>query len=334
MNRMLGTPQFRPDRLSLAEPGAEGGSGGGGPLQPQGGPTLPPLSQTVARQEMEKGLASSDPDSGEQGANPEGGKEPGKETPPVEVKPDSENPEKANTAPEGEEEGEKSADPETRINQAKARMHAATTKAAKLEKELTDLKAKVDLANKYVDWDKLSAYDKEQVEAELGRPLTKKDLEELKTITATTSPTEEPESSESPADGEVEKSEVDTFVEKFLLDNPHVLPYIETGEADGVVAKLSTKIDTDPEWAKKTPAQRLTELGKRVGDFFRNRDAEKEKAFAEKQTTRRTSLEHGGLPRAAGGAPPPAEGAQETDNPSEYIAERQARQARMFSVTR
>lgn len=338
MNRFSAAPQFRPDRLTLAEPGAEGGSGGGGPAEPQG--RIPQLSQAVARQEMENRLESPDPNSGGEGTKPKDEGKPGEEAPPAGVKPDSETATDGKPKAEGETSGEEPTDPEKRVDHAKAKMHAATTKAAQLErenetlrKELSDAKTKVDLANKYVDWDKLTTYDKEQMEVELGRPLTRKDLQELKGMATGTPPAEEPaKEAGKTADGEPSQADVDKFVEKFLTDNPHVLPYVDTGEAQGVVAKISAAVEK--EHADKTPLERLTELGKRVGDFFRKRDAEKEKEFADRLTTKRTALEQGGSPRASGGAPPTAGGDDAADDPATYIAERQAQRARTLNVGR
>lgn len=331
-------PQFRPHRLTLAEPGAEGGTGGGGPAPIQG--TVPQLSQAVARAEMENRLASPDPNSDGAGAHPEGEGTSAEGAPPAGVKPDSEDPTKGKPPAEGEEGGEEPTDPEKRVSHAKAKMHAATTEAARLKKEnedlreeLTDAKAKVSLANKYVDWDKLSAYDKEQMETELGRPLTRKDLEELKSMAAGKGAGTEPPKDQGQPGGELSPAEVDTFVEKFLKDNPHVLPYVDTGEAQGVVAKVSAAVEK--ELADKTPLERLQELGKRVGEFFRNKDAQREREAAERLTTRRTALDQAGGPRASAGSPASAGGGDDnSDDPSTYVAEREARRFRALNVGR
>lgn len=330
------SPQFRPDRITLSDEGAEGGTGGGGPSSPG---TLGPIGSVVARQEMEKGLSPPDADSGKPGTKPEGEGKPEGGSPPVETKPDSEG--KPEGKPETEGEEKEPTDPEARVVHAKARMHAATTKAAQLEKDNETLRkdnadatAKVALANKYVDWDKLSAYDKEQVEVELGRPLTRKDLEELKSMAVVGELPAKPVPEEGMG-GKLTKAQqemVDGYVEKFLIANPHVLPYAQSREADGVVKKFSAEVEK--ELAGKSELEMLEETGKRVAEFFRKRDAEKLKEHSDKLTTRRTSLEQGGLPRAAGGSPPGSAGEEERDDPSEYVSERQARQARMLSPGR
>jgi len=301
--------------LTLAEPGSEGGSGGGGaPEAPVVG--LPPLPSAASR---EKIYDASDAAPATDAPPAETDK---KETPPAK---DSEKTDAGKGKEKADAEGTK-ADPEKRIKDTQAAFHKTREDLAVERKEKAELKAKLDLVAKHVDLDKLTEYDKTQAEAELDQPLTKRDLKAK-------------EDAEAKARAEAERTRIDAaekeatdkFVEKFVTDNPHVKPHLDSGAAKGVWEVAATRIwNENPEISKQ---ELLEKAAIEVADHFRKLDANTRKEVAKELTTRRESLDQGRTP-ASGGAP--SGGSEEddaTDSPQAEFARRNAIRNRAFRPT-
>jgi len=302
-------------RFHLAEPGAEGGSGGGGDHTPAPASGLPPLPSASSRERI---YDASDAASASEKPSAEGEPAP-KETPPA--KDSASSKDGKEPAKEGAE-GKVTPDPEKRIKDTQAAFHKTREELAAERKEKADLKAKLELAAKYVDFDKLAEHDKTQSETDLDQPLTKRDLKAKEDAEAK-------EKADRAATSE--KESMDRFVEKFVTDNPHVKPYIDNGEAKGVYELAATRIWNDNPEISKT--ELMEKAAKEVADHFRKSDEAKRKEVARELTTRRESLDQGRTPPSGGQPGGGGDEGDETDSPSAEIARRHAIRSRAFRPT-
>jgi len=299
--------------FTLAEPGSEGGSGGGGDLPVSG---IPPLPSVSARERIYDN-ADAAPNSGTEGteAPPAPPAEPA--TPPA--SPDSAKAGDAAAAPAKGKEGTPETVAEKRIRDAQAALHESTQKLAKLAKEKEASDAKLAKVGKYVDLDKLEEHDKTEVEKELDQPVTKRDLVALKAPASPVPPAESSSTLDAPTK------------EKFLSDyyerNPHILPYAKDGQAYGVFLKEAERLG--PEIAGLSELEQLTRIGDAVANHFRSADAEKERQIADRLNKKRSDISAGGLP-PAGGAPGTGEAEDAGDDPSVEISRRNAVRNRAF----
>lgn len=260
--------------LTLGDEGSDGGSGGGDPTPP----SQPDFGEAPPRNPRQAIYDKMDADS----APAEG--TPTKETPPptqgaappAEPKPDS-----APTPPTAEQIEEKRIeDTQRAYHQSQEELKAEREKNAKLQ-------AQIDLAAKYVDFDKLTEHDKREVLKRLEQPVTVKDLEDLKKdLTSKSSPPETP----APDGGlPVNPEDRKAYLEKYLNENPHLIPYAKSGELGGVAVAI----------ARANPELSVEEVGKRASQYFKDRDDQIRRKTEEDLTARKEALGGAGAPRAA-----------------------------------
>jgi hypothetical protein len=303
---------FKNHLLTLAEPGSDGGAGGGGEPPDSGVPPLP----SVSARERIYDHADASPNSGIEGA----------EAPPAPAADPAKPPGTPDSAKAGEaipdpDKGKATPDPvaEKRVKDAQAALHIQTQENARLKKEKAESDAKLAKVGKYVDFDKLEDHDRTESEKELDQPVTKRDLEALKP------PAPAPESTD-PLTAEERLSFLSDFYEK----NPHVKPFAENKMAYGVFLAEAERLA--PETAGKSPLEQLQIVGASVSAFFRNFDATKEKEIAERLNTKRANISAGSLP-GSGGAPGTGEAEDEGDDPGAEIAHRNAIRNRALRPT-
>lgn len=299
-------------RFHQAEPGAEGGSGGGGSKPaPESG--LPPLPSASSREKIyDLADAAPAPDS------PTDAGEPAKKEAPPAGKPDSAAPEGGKEAAKKGEEG-KPVDPEKRMKDTQAAYHKSREELASEKAKNEELSKKVALYEKYVDPEKLAEHDKAQEEAELDKPLTKRELRDK-------------EEAEKKAKSQAEEAErIQKFTDQFVKDNPHVAPYLESGEAKGVYEKAAMKIwDENPSISQ---VDLMEAAGKVVAEHFRKTDEAKRAQVAQELTTRRESLSQGRTPPSGGQPGSGSDDADPGDDPGAEIARRHAIRSRVFRPT-
>ena len=302
--------------LTLAEPGSEGGTGGGGPsAAPVSG--LPPLPSASSRERIyDASDAKAAPETPPAGAGET-------ETPPAK---DSEKPPAdKGKGKEADAEGTK-ADPEKRIKDTQAAYHKTREDLAAEKKAREESDRKLALAAKYVDFDKLAEHDKTQTEAELDTPVTKRELK-----------VKEDAEAKAKADADrlridaAEKEATDAFVAKFVKDHPHVKVHLDSGAAKGVWEVEATRIwNESPDLSK---AELMEKAALAVSDHFRKQDEANRKQIAKELTTRRESLDQGRTPLSGG---QPGGGSEEedvTDNPQAEFARRNAVRSRTLRPT-
>lgn len=307
---------FRNRLLTLEEPGSDGGAGGGGESPATGVPPLP----SVSARERIYDHADAAPNSGSPGteAPPAPAADPAK--PPV--SPDSA---KAGDATPDPDKGKGTPDPvaEKRVKDAQAALHAQTQENARLKKDKAEADAKLAKVGKYVDLEKLEEHDRTETEADLDKPVTKRDLEALKTAPP---PAEQPSDSPSTLDAPTREKFLSDYYEK----NAHVLPYAQSGEAYGVFLKEAERLG--PEIAGLSELEQLGKIGDAVSTHFRTKDAEREKAIAARINTKRENIGAGSLP-GTGGAPGTGEVEDPGDDPAAEVAHRNAQRNRVLRPT-
>jgi hypothetical protein len=212
---------------------------------------------------------------------------------------------------------------EKRVRDAQAALHTSTQENARLKREKAEAEAKLAKVGKYVDLDKLEEHDKTEVEADLDKPVTKRDLEALKTAPP---PAEQPSDSPSTLDAPTREK----FLEDYYKNNSHVLPYAHSGEAYGVFLKEAERLG--PEIAGLSELDQLAKIGDAVATHFRTKDAEREKAIAARINTKRENIGAGTLP-GTGGAPGTGEVEDPGDDPSAEVAHRNAQRNRVLRPT-
>jgi len=346
--------------LTLAEPGSEGGSGGGGTPTESGPPPLPSAS---ARERIYE-HADASPNSGTDGteappAAPEATPKPPAGLPSAGLPsaglpsaglpsaglssaglssaglssaglpsaglpsagPDSAKAKDSDSAPA---KGEGTLDPvaEKRVKDAQAAFTKGQQDLAAERKARKEAEAKIAKVSKYVDMEKLDAHDAEELDKELDQPVTKRDLEALK---AASPPTEDAPSA-STLDSETRQK----FLDDYYTKNAHVKPYADSGEAYGVFLKAAERLG--PEIAGLSELDQLAKIGEAVSSYFRTKDAEREKAIAERLNTKRSNISVGGGLDSAG-APGTGEAEDVGDDPAAEVAHRKAAQSRALRPT-
>ena len=300
--------------LTLEQPGSEGGSGGGGGIEPPAQETgLPPLPSGRARSEI---YDRADSTSGKGDTTQHPPMEPEKK---VEGAPEgTAKPEDSAPAPEEKEKKGKALTPEQiadkRVHDAQADATRRAQENAELKKSLDEKEARLKLAEKYVDFDKLSEFDKQQIEKEAGEPVSRKEFEERVKERSETKPTEPTAEEEE----RVRQQYMTGYVDKF----PHMKGPIDEGLVYGVFLKTAEKMGPDAT---------LDQIGDEVAGHFRKMEAEREKKVAEKLTVKKTALSQGeGL--KSGGAPRSGEDeGPEVDDPAAEMAQRVARRNRTLN---
>lgn len=318
--------KFRALLLSLAEPGTEGGSGGGGTSPtPETGP--PPLPAGVAREKIYDHSDSPIPGTEAPPATPAA--TPG-ETPSATGKPNSAD---APAATEGAEKGKPAAeDPaEKRIRDQQAAFTQSQQNLSTEKKRADALEAKLKLAEKYVDFDKLTEHDKSEIEKAKDRPVTVRDLEALRPAAAAPA-----EPAPLPSTGPLlSNEEVDVLMNAFFEKNPHVAARkaaSATGEGAIWGAFRALKETMNDELAPLSPKDRLIRLGDAVAQHFREEDAAKEREIAERLNTRRGAIAAGDTP-GSGGQPRTTPADDAGDDPATEIARRNELRTRVLRPT-
>jgi len=212
---------------------------------------------------------------------------------------------------------------EKRVKDAQAALHAQTQENARLKREKAESDAKLAKVGKYVDLDKLEEHDKTETEADLDKPVTKRDLESLKTAPP---PAEQPSDSPSTLDAPAREK----FLSDYYAANAHVLPYAQSGEAYGVFLKEAERLG--PEIAGLSELDQLTKIGDAVATHFRTKDADREKAIAARINTKRENIGAGSLP-GTGGAPGTGDAEDPGDDPGAEMAHRNAVRNRVLRPT-
>ena len=301
--------------LTLAEPGSEGGSGGGG-TPPESG--LPPLPSTSARERIYE-HADAAPNSGTDGA----------ETPPAApdatpkppASPDSA---KAKDSAPAPAKGEGTPDPvaEKRVKDAQAALTKANQTLADERKARAAAEAKVAKVSKYVDMEKLDVHDKEESDKELDQPVTKRDLEALKAAP--------PPPADAPSGSTLDPDTRQKFLDDYYTKNAHVKSYADSGEAYGVFLKAAERLG--PEIAGLSELDQLSKIGEAVSEHFRTKDAERERQIAERLNIKRSNISAGGGLDSSG-APGTGEAEDIGDDPGAEIAHRNAMRSRALRPT-
>ena len=303
--------------LTLAEPGSEGGSGGGGEPLATG---IPPLPSASARERIYD-HADAAPNSESSGEKAPTAPAADPATPPA--SPDSAKAGDAPAAPAKGAEGTPDPVAEKRVKDAQAALTKANQALAEERKKVAEAQGKVTLYEKYVDPVKIVEHDKTEVEKELDQPLTKRDLASLKPASPTA---EQPPDTPSTLDAPTREK----FLSDYYATNAHVLPYAQSGEAYGVFLKEAERLG--PEISGLSELDQLSKIGDAVATHFRARDAAKEKEIADRLNKKRTDISAGGLP-PSGGAPGTGEAEDPGDDPSAEFAHRNAVRNRVLRPT-
>lgn len=298
-------------RLTLADVDAGGGSGGGGNTTSETTTGAGPLPGQRARTDLYNRIEpdSAPSDSGETNQTPD--------TEPAEGEPDSPPSEETDSAPaqtteqEPGEPAQKGKQPkrDQRVSEAQRALHQTREEARLAREEAEKLKADLALAQKYVDFDKLRDYDKEQSTKDLDKPLTKRDLQELQKP--------QPRETDTTAKEEAERQK---YLEGYVKKHPHMDHYLSSKEAYGVFLKTAEELG---------PEASLDEIGDAVADYFKKVDTERERKVAERITKQRRNITSGDVPRSVGTPKAGDEPEVVTDRPEDYVAERMARRARV-----
>jgi hypothetical protein len=232
---------------------------------------------------------------------------------------------KAGDATPDPDKGKGTPDPvaEKRVKDAQAALHVQTQENARLKREKAESDAKLAKVGKYVDLEKLDEHDKTEVEADLDKPVTKRDLEALKTASP---PAEQPSDSPSTLDAPTREK----FLSDYYAANAHVIPYAQSGEAYGVFLKEAERLG--PEIAGLSELDQLSKIGDAVSTHFRTKDVEREKAIAARLNTKRENIGAGSLP-GTGGAPGTGETEDPGDDPAAEVAHRNAMRNRVLRPT-
>lgn len=301
-------------RLTLADADAGGGSGGGGGMTPPEVETgTPPLPGFGARASI-YAKVDPKPDSTD---TPEG--DTTDQTPPAQDQKKSDAPvQDSAPKPEGEgtegtpqdQEGKKGKT-DKRVADAQRMAHTKAEEARREREAREKAEAKLKLAEKYVDFEKLESFDKEQSAKDLDKPLTRRDLEEMK----------KPPQPDSKADQEAEERAREKYLNDYYGKNPHVKPYVESGEAYGVFLKTAERLG---------PEASLDEIGEEVAEHFRKVDAERERKIQERLTKSRKHITQGDAPRSGGTPRGEDDEGPFVDDPKDEVSRRAAIRNRAF----
>lgn len=306
------TSMFGNRLLTLAEPGSDGGAGGGGESPVTGVPPLP----SVSARERIYDHADADPNSGSEGTEAPPAPAADSAKPPASLPSAGPDSAKAGDAIPDPDKGKRTPDPvsEKRVKDAQGALTQANQVLADERRARAAAEAKLAKVGKYVDLEKLDEHDRTEMEADLDKPVTKRDLEALKTASP---PAEQPSDSPSTLDAPTREK----FLSDYYANNAHVLPYAQSGEAYGVFLKEAERLG--PEIAGLSELDQLSKIGDAVATHFRTKDAEREKAIAARLNTKRENVGAGSLP-GTGGAPGTGEVEDPGDDPAAEVAHRNA----------